>query len=257
VTFVVFNQTQKVMENRIDKVVAITGASSGIGEATALLLARRGAKVVLGARRLERLAALAARITAAGGEVAILRTDVRSRADLTALVALAQARFGRLDVLISNAGIGPISLLDELRVDDWDDMVDVNIKGLLHGIGAALPVFRQQGFGHFVNIASTAGLSIVPTMAVYAGTKFAVRAISEGLRQEAGEHLRVTIVSPGFVQTDFADSMTNPEVKAHIIARRDKMAIPPEAIARAIAFAIEQPADVDVGEIVVRPTAQG
>jgi NADP-dependent 3-hydroxy acid dehydrogenase YdfG len=232
------------MENRMDKVIAITGASSGIGEATALLLASRGAKVVLGARRLDRLADLSGRIRATGGEVAIARTDVKSRADLTALVALARERFGRLDVLI------------ELRVDDWDEMVDVNIKGLLHGIGAALPVFRQQGFGHFVNIASTAGLSIVPTMAVYAGTKFAVRAISEGLRQEAGEHLRVTVVTPGFVHTDFADSMTNPEVKAHIIARRDDMAISPGAIARAIAFAVEQSADVDVGEIVVRPTAQ-
>ena len=244
------------MENRIDKVVAITGASGGIGEATALLLARRGAKVVLGARRREKLEALAARIKAAGGEAAIIRTDVKKRADLMALVALARRQFGRLDVLISNAGIGPISLLDELRVDDWDEMVDVNIKGLLHGIGAALPVFRQQGFGHFVNVASTAGLRVVPTMAVYAGTKFAVRAISDGLRQEAGEHLRVTVVSPGFVHTDFADSMTNPEMRAQTIASRDKMAISPEAIARTIAFAIEQPADVDVGEIVVRPTAQ-
>ncbi|MFD2720136.1 SDR family oxidoreductase [Hymenobacter monticola] len=244
------------MENSIDKVIAITGASSGIGEATARLLASRGAKVVLGARRLDRLEALAARIIAAGGEAAFAQTDVKSRADLTALVMLARERFGQLDVLISNAGIGPISLLDELRMDDWEEMVDVNIKGLLHGIGAALPVFRQQGFGHFVNIASTAGLTVVPTMAVYAGTKFAVRAISEGLRQEAGEHLRVTVVSPGFVHTDFADSMTNPEVKAHIIANRDKIAISPGAIARAIAFAIEQPADVDVGEVVVRPTAQ-
>ena len=245
------------MENRIDKVIAITGASSGIGEATALLLAKRGAKVVLGARRLDRLEALAARIIAAGGEVAIARTDVKNRADLLALVALACERFGQLDVLISNAGIGPISLLDELRVDDWDEMVDVNIKGLLHGIRAALPVFRQQGFGHFINVASTAGLRIVPTMAVYAGTKFAVRAISEGLRQEAGENLRVTIITPGIINTDFADSMTNPGVRAQTLASRDKMGISPEAIARAIAFAIEQPADVDVGEIVVRPTAQG
>jgi NADP-dependent 3-hydroxy acid dehydrogenase YdfG len=160
-------------------------------------------------------------------------------------------------VLVSNAGIGPISLLDELRVEDWDEMIDVNVKGLLYGIAAALPVFRQQGFGQFVNIASTAGLRIVPTMAVYAATKFAVRAISGGLRQEAGEKLRVTVVSPGFVHTDFADSMTNPEIKAQTVATRDKVAISPDAIARAIAFAIEQPADVDVGEIVVRPTAQG
>jgi NADP-dependent 3-hydroxy acid dehydrogenase YdfG len=246
------------MENTLaGKVIAITGASSGIGEATALLLAGRGAKVVLGARRLERLEALAARITAAGGEAAYVRTDVTQRADVANLVELARERFGQLDVLINNAGIGPISLLDELRVEDWDAMIDVNIKGLLYGIAAGLPVFREQGFGHFVNVASTAGLRIVPTMAVYAGTKFAVRAISEGLRQEAGDKLRVTIVSPGIVHTNFADSMTNPEVKAQILATRDKLAISPEAIARSIAFAIEQPADVDVGEIVVRPTAQG
>ena len=239
------------------KVVAITGASSGIGEATALLLAARGAKVVLGARRLDRLETLAHRIQSAGGEATAIRTDVKQRADLSALVALACARYGKLDVLISNAGIAPISLLDELRVQDWEDMIDVNIKGVLYGIAAALPIFRQQGFGHFVNILSTAGLKIVPTMAVYAGSKNAVRAISEGLRQEAGDKLRVTVISPGFVQTDLASSMTNPAAKAQIVDAMGKMAISPEAIARAIAFAIEQPADVDVGEIVVRPTAQG
>ena len=239
------------------KVVAITGASSGIGEATALLLAARGAKVVLGARRLDRLETLAHRIQSAGGEATAIRTDVKQRADLFALVALACARYGKLDVLISNAGIAPISLLDELRVQDWEDMIDVNIKGVLYGIAAALPIFRQQGFGHFVNILSTAGLKIVPTMAVYAGSKNAVRAISEGLRQEAGDKLRVTVISPGFVQTDLASSMTNPAAKAQIVDAMGKMAISPEAIARAIAFAIEQPADVDVGEIVVRPTAQG
>jgi NADP-dependent 3-hydroxy acid dehydrogenase YdfG len=246
------------MENGIaGQVVAITGASSGIGRATALLLAAKGAKVVLGARRADKLQELAEQIAAAGGEAAYAPTDVKQRADLTNLVAVACERFGKLDVLVSNAGIGPISLLDELRVEDWDEMIDVNVKGLLYGIAAALPVFRQQGFGQFVNIASTAGLRIVPTMAVYAATKFAVRAISEGLRQEAGEKLRVTVVSPGFVHTDFADSMTNPEIKAQTVATRDKVAISPDAIARAIAFAIEQPADVDVGEIVVRPTAQG
>jgi NADP-dependent 3-hydroxy acid dehydrogenase YdfG len=242
--------------NLAGKVVAITGASSGIGEATAMLLAGQGATVVLGARRTERLAALAERITAAGGQAAYLRTDVKQRADVAALVQLAGERYGKLDVLISNAGIGPISLLDELRVEDWDDMIDVNVKGLLYGIAAALPIFRQQGFGHFVNVASTAGLRVAPTMAVYAGTKFAVRAISEGLRQEAGEKLRVTVVSPGVVHTDFAESMTNPEVKAQILTMRDQLGIAPEAIARAIAYAIEQPADVDVGEIVIRPTAQ-
>lgn len=239
------------------KVILITGASSGIGEATALLLAERGAKLVLGARRPELLAALAARIEAAGGEAAYAATDVARRADLAALVQLAQARFGRLDVLVSNAGIAPISRLDELRVADWEAMIDVNLKGLLYGIAAALPVFRQQQSGHFVNVLSTAGLSIVPTMAVYAGTKNAARAITEGLRQEAGPHLRVTGISPGFVQTNLAGSMPDPEVRTQIAARMGEIAIPPAAIARAIAFAIEQPAEVDVNEIVVRPTAQG
>ena len=239
------------------KVVAITGASSGIGEATALLLAGRGCKIVLGARRADRLEALAGRIAAAGGAVAFARTDVKLRADLSNLVNLACERYGKLDVLINNAGVGPISRLDALRVEDWEEMIDINVKGVLYGIAAALPVFRAQGFGHVVNIASTAGHKIVPLQSVYAGTKFAVRAISEGLRQEAGDKLRVTIISPGFIQTDFADSMTDPEVKEQIVASMDKFAIPPAAIARAIAFAIEQPADVDVSEIIVRPTAQG
>ena len=239
------------------KIVAITGASGGIGEATALLLAERGATLVLGARRTDRLEALAARITAAGGEAIHACTDVKRRGHLTALVALARERFGKLDVFVNNAGIGPISPLDDLRVEEWDEMIDVNIKGVLYGIAAALPVFREQGFGQFVNVASTAGLIVRPTMAVYAGTKFAVRAISEGLRQEAGENLRVTVITPGFVNTDFVGGITDPALRAQLEASRDKFAITPEAIARAIAFAIEQPADVDVGEIVVRPTAQG
>lgn len=238
------------------KVVAITGASSGIGEATARLLAERGAKVVLGARRPDRLAAIALGITGAGGEAAHLVVDVKRREDLAGLVALARERYGRLDVLVGNAGIGPISPLDDLRVADWEEMIDINLKGFLYGIAAALPVFRQQGFGHFVTILSTAGLKIVPNQAVYAGTKNAVRTICEGLRQEAGPRLRVTGISPGFVRTDFAESMTDPAVKAQIRQRMDEIAIPPEAIARAVAFAIEQPADVDVGDIVVRPTAQ-
>ena len=245
------------MSGAISKVVAITGAGSGIGRATALLLTERGAKVVLGARRADRLEAVARQIVAAGGEAAYVPIDVKRRDDLSSLVALACERFGKLDVLVSNAGIGPVSLLDELRVDDWDEMIDINVKGVLYGIAAALPVFRRQGFGQFVNIASTAGLITKPTMAVYSGTKFAVRAISEGLRQEAGDKLRVTIITPGFVKTDFADSMTNPEAKAQIVGTMERMAISPDAIARAIVFAIEQPADVDVGEIVVRPTAQG
>ena len=239
-----------------DKVVVITGASSGIGEATALLLAERGAKVVLGARRPDRLEALVARIAKVGGEAAYARTDVKRRADLSNLVQLACERYGKLDVLINNAGIGPISRFDDLRVEDWEEMIDVNLKGVLYGIAAALPVFRKQGFGHFVNVISTAGLRIVPLQGVYAATKNAVRTISEALRQEAGDKLRVTGVSPGFIHTDFADSLTDPQVKAQILDRMDKIAIPPEAIARGIAFAIEQPADVDVGDIVIRPTAQ-
>jgi len=176
------------------KVVAITGASSGIGKATALLLAERGAKLILGARRADRLEAVVHQIAAAGGEAAYTPTDVKRRGDLASLVKLACERFGRLDVLVNNAGVGPISLLDELRVEDWEDMIDINMKGVLYGIAAALPVFREQGFGQFVNIASTAGLITRPAMSVYSATKFAVRVISEGLRQEAGDKLRVTII---------------------------------------------------------------
>jgi NADP-dependent 3-hydroxy acid dehydrogenase YdfG len=239
------------------KVVAVTGASSGIGEATALLLAGRGAKLVLGARRSDLLQALVDRIAGAGGEAIHARTDVTRREDLMILVKVACAKFGKLDVLINNAGIGPISPLDDLRVEDWEQMIDVNFKGVLYGIAAALPVFRRQGFGHFVNIISTAGLKVVPLQAVYGATKNAVRTLTEGLRQEAGDKLRVTGISPGFIHTDFAESMTNPDAKAQTLSARDKMAISPEAIARAIAFAIEQPPEVDVGDITVRPTAQG
>ena len=198
-----------------------------------------------------------ARIADAGGEAAYARTDVKRRGDVSDLVKLACERYGKLDVLVNNAGVMPISPLDDLRVEDWEEMIDVNIKGVLYGIAAALPVFRKQGFGHFVNTASTAGLITKPNQSVYSGTKFAVRAISEGLRQEAGDKLRVTIISPGFVHTNFAEAVTNPEVKTQLEVSRDTFAMPPEAIARSVAFAIEQPADVDVNEIVIRPTAQG
>ena len=242
------------------KVIAITGASSGIGEATALRLAEGGAKLVLAARRSDRLEALAARINEKGGEeggeASFIVTDVRRREDLSHLVALARERYGRLDVLVSNAGVGLVSPFDDLRVEDWDTMIDVNVKGVLYGIAAALPVFREQGAGQFVHTLSVAGLRIVPNLAVYAGTKNAVRAISEGLRQEAGGSVRVTTVSPGFISTDFAEGAADPELRAQLLARREEIAIAPDAIARAIAFAIEQPADVDVNDIVVRPTAQ-
>jgi NADP-dependent 3-hydroxy acid dehydrogenase YdfG len=233
------------------KVVAITGASSGIGEATATLLAERGARLVLGARNPEKLMAVAARLSAVARA-----TDVSRRDDLTEFVATAVETYGQLDALVSNAGIMPVSPFDELQVDDWVAMVDVNLKGVLFGIAAALPVFRRQGFGHFVNVASTAAFRVTPGQSVYAGTKMAVRAVSEGLRQEAGENLRVTIISPGMTSTNFAESITDAAARAQLEQRRDEIAMPPDAVARAIAFAIEQPPGVDVGEVVVRPTAQ-
>ena len=238
------------------KVVAITGASSGIGEATAELLAARGAKLVLGARGADKLNAVAALLSASGGDVVTRVTDVSRRGDLAGFVSLATDTYGRLDVLVNNAGIMPVSPFDEHSVDDWEAMVDINVKGVLFGIAAALPVFRRQGFGHFVNTASTAAFRVTPGQSVYAGTKMAVRAISEGLRQEAGQDLRVTIISPGMTSTNFAESITDPATRADLERRRDLIAMSPSAVARAIAFAIEQPSDVDVGEIVVRPTAQ-
>ncbi len=244
------------MDGIRDKVVAITGAGSGIGAAIAVLLAGRGAKVVLGGRRPDRLAAVADRITAAGGTAAHRVTDVTRRADLIALVALAVDRFGRLDVIVNNAGVAHLSRLDEARVDDWDAMIDTNLKGTLYGLAAALPVFKRQGSGHVVNVISTSGLKVVPLQGVYAATKNAVRTVTEALRQEAGPTVRVTGVSPGFVHTEFMEAMADSPIRAAGLKRRDEMAIPPEAIARAVAFAIEQPPDVDVGDIVVRPTAQ-
>jgi NADP-dependent 3-hydroxy acid dehydrogenase YdfG len=238
------------------KVVAITGASSGIGEATASLLAERGAKLVLGARNPDTLNALVERLSRAGGAAVARPTDVSSRGDLMEFVSLAAETYGRLDVLVSNAGIMPVSPFDALRVDDWEAMIDVNLKGVLFGIAAALPVFRRQRSGHFVNLASTAAFRVTPGQSVYAGTKMAVRAISEGLRQEAGDNLRVTIISPGMTSTNFAESVTDPAIRADLEQRRDAIAMPPAAVARAIAFAIDQPADVDIGEVVVRPTAQ-
>lgn len=237
------------------KVVLVTGASSGIGEATAELLAHRGARLVLGARRGERLAQLAARL---GGDdvVAYRATDVRRREDLAALVDVARDRFGRLDVLVNNAGVALTGPLDDQDVAEWDEMIDVNVRGVLHGIAAALPVFRAQGAGHVVTVVSTAGLRIVPEQVVYAATKNAARTLCEGLRQEAGADLRVTAVSPGFTATELVDRVVDDEVRARYRARRDEIAMPPDAVARAIAYAIEQPPGVDVGEIVVRPTAQ-
>lgn len=242
------------MEN---KIVAITGAGRGIGRATAIHLAGRGAKLVLGARSRPEILAVAGEIEAAGGAAVWTEVDVTRRDDLQALVETAVERFGRLDVLINNAGIGPISRLDALRVEDWDAMIDVNLRGALYGIAAALPLFERQQSGHIVNILSTAGIKILPTMGVYAATKNALRTATEALRQEAGRHLRVTEVSPGFIDTTFAESsISDPQVRAALGKRKQELAISPDAIARAVAFAIEQPADVEIGSIVVRPTAQ-
>jgi NADP-dependent 3-hydroxy acid dehydrogenase YdfG len=239
------------------KVVAITGAGRGIGRSTALHLAARGARVVLGARSETELLDVAREIESAGGEAALRSTDVTRRTDLESLIRLGRDRFGRVDVIVNNAGIGPISRFDALRVEDWDAMIDVNLRGALYGIAAALPVFAQQGKGHVINVISTAGLKIVPTMGVYAATKNALRTATEALRQEAGAKLRVTEVSPGFIDTSFADSsITDPDVKAMINQQKERLAISPNAIARAIAFAIEQPEDVEIGSVVVRPTAQ-
>ena len=196
-------------------------------------------------------------IIAGGGKAVFKATDVRHRDDLEALVALAVERGGRLEVIVNNAGIGPISRFDALRVDDWDAMIDVNLRGTLYGIAAALPVFARQGGGHVVNVISTAGIKILPTMGVYAATKNAVRTVTEALRQEAGANLRVTEVSPGMIATNFGDSITDQGVKGAIEKQLADIGISPDAIARGILYAIEQPPEVDVGSIVIRPTAQG
>ncbi|MEU6237620.1 SDR family oxidoreductase [Kitasatospora sp. NPDC047058] len=238
------------------KVVAITGASSGIGEATAIHLAGRGARLVLGARREERLNAVVDRITAQGGSATGVVVDVTRREDLTRLTDTAVERYGRLDVLVSNAGTMAISPFDELRQDDWDAMVATHITGLLNGIGAALPVFRRQRSGQFVNVGSTAAYVVKPPQAVYAATKTAVKVLTEGLRQEAGPDLRVTLVSPGFTDTEGVGKGASPEAAAAVVRLRDEIAMPPSAVAAAIGYAIEQPYGVDISEIVVRPTAQ-
>ncbi|MET0704863.1 MAG: SDR family oxidoreductase [Mycobacterium sp.] len=225
------------------KVVAITGASSGIGEATARLLAARGDTLVLGARRTDRLDQLADELRAQGAQVLVKTTDVTRQEDLDGLVAGAVEEFGRLDVLISNAGVASLGPVADGDVDGWSAMIDVNVRGVLYGIAAAMPVFRSQGQGHFVTTLSTAGLKIVPTMAGYAATKNAVRTFLEALRQESTDGVvRTTSISPGYVRTDF-----NPT----------DFGIPADAVARAIAFAIDQPHDVEIGDITIRPTAQG
>lgn len=241
-----------------DKVVAITGASSGIGAATARELASRGAAVVLGARRTDRLELLVAEIEATGGRACSVRVDVTDPEDLLSLVAAAVERFGRLDVLVGNAGISKLAPLDDVDLAGWSAMIDVNVKGVLHGLAAALPVFRRQGGGHVVTVVSTSGLKIVPTQAVYAGTKNAVRTIMEALRQESTDGvLRTTSISPGYVRTELIDSIEDPEVREQAQRSMADLGIGPTAVARAIAFAIDQPDDVEIGDLTIRPTRQG
>ena len=235
------------------KVVVITGASSGIGEAAARMLARRGARVVMGARRTDRLEKLASAIRAEGGTVEYRALDVTKRDDVAAFVKFAQTTFGRVDVIVNNAGVMPLSPLEALKVEEWDQMIDVNIRGVLHGIAAGLPIMKAQGYGQFVNVSSIGGHAVVPTAAVYCATKFAVGAISDGLRQESTQ-IRVTVISPGVTESELAETITDDSARQAMKEFR-KIAISADAIARAIAFAIEQPDDVDVNEIIVRPTA--
>ncbi|MFJ9643909.1 SDR family oxidoreductase [Streptomyces sp. NPDC101206] len=242
------------MSTRTARVVAVTGASSGIGEATARRLAADGHRVFLGARRTDRLDVLVRDITDAGGTAAARRLDVTDAADVRAFVSAARDLYGRVDVVVNNAGVMPLSPLAELRTAEWDRMIDVNVRGVLHGIAAALPVMRAQGGGHVVNVASVGAYEVVPTAAVYCATKFAVRAISEGLRQESAGDVRVTVVSPGVTESELADGIADPAARNAMQAYR-AVALPASAIADAIAYALSQPPEVDVNEIVVRPAA--
>jgi NADP-dependent 3-hydroxy acid dehydrogenase YdfG len=237
----------------MDKVVLVTGASSGIGAGIARELAGTGAKLVLGARRLGRLEELAAEIRAKGGEVMVRALDVTDRGDVAAFAEAARRAFGRIDVMINNAGVMPLSPMAALKVEEWERMVDVNIKGVLYGIAAVLPEMVARRAGHIINISSIGGLSVVPMAAVYCATKYAVRAISDGLRQEQ-DAIRVTCVYPGVVESELADTITDPAAAEAMLAYR-AIALTPDAIGRAVRYAIEQPDDVDVSDIVVRPTA--
>ncbi|WP_017573947.1 SDR family oxidoreductase [Nocardiopsis halotolerans] len=237
------------------KVIVVTGASSGIGEAAALRLSAEGHHVVLGARREDRLDALVRRIRDSGGSADHRRLDVTDPASVRAVVDGTVRDRGRLDALVNNAGVMPLSRMDALLVDEWHRMIDVNVKGLLHGVAAALPHFQRQGSGHLVTIASVGAHEVVPTSAVYSGTKFAAWAITEGLRLELDPGIRVTTVSPGVVESELADHITDPTAREAMRTYR-RNALPADAVARAISFALDQPADVDVNELIVRPAAQ-
>ncbi|WP_034925287.1 SDR family oxidoreductase [Gillisia sp. CAL575] len=245
------------MENNIKgKVVVITGASSGLGETTARHLASKGASVVLGARRIENLEKIAKEIRENGGKVEVLKTDVTKPEDVKALVDKAVSAFGKIDVLINNAGLMAIAPLSETKVEEWDKMIDINIKGVLYGIAAVLPIFQNQSSGHIINLSSVAGIKVFsPGGTVYSGTKYAVRAITEGLRHEVGGAIRTTSIEPGAIDSELKHGSSHEESSEHV-KEFYKQAIPSDSIARAIAYAIEQPDDVDVNEIVIRPTVQ-
>jgi NADP-dependent 3-hydroxy acid dehydrogenase YdfG len=244
-------------DNIAGKVVVITGASSGLGEAAARLLSAEGATVVLGARRAVRLKSLVDELTALGGKALARTTDVTDRDQVKRLVDRAVERFGRVDVMLNNAGLMPQSLLASLKVDEWDQTIDVNIKGVLYGIAAALPHMQRQKSGHIVNVSSVAGHKVGPGSAVYSATKHAVRALSEGLRMEVKPYnIRTTIISPGAVASELANTVTDPAVAGRIHKMYEEIAIPPDSFARAVVFAMSQPEDVDVNEILFRPTRQ-
>ena len=239
------------------KVVVITGASSGLGEATARLLSAQGASVVLGARRIDRLRVLADELSRRGGKALAVPTDVIQCDQVKRLVDTAAQTYGRIDVMINNAGLMPQALLERLKIDEWNRMIDVNIKGVLYGIAAALPHMKQQKAGHFINVSSVAGHRVGPGFAVYAATKYAVRALSEGLRQEVKPYnIRTTVISPGAVATELPNTVTDPQAAERIRKFYAEVAIPAESFARAVAFAMSQPEEVDVNEILFRPTRQ-
>jgi NADP-dependent 3-hydroxy acid dehydrogenase YdfG len=238
-----------------NKVILITGASSGIGEATARLLARKGAKILLGARRTDRLGKIVAEIRENGGTADHQILDVTRLDDVKAFTAFAEEKFGSVDVLVNNAGIMPLSPLHEIKVGEWDQMIDVNIRGVLHGIAAVLPKMRERKVGHIINLSAIGAHQVWPMCAVFCGTKFAVLAISEGLRQENAD-VRVTVISPGVAESEIANTISDAGTREAVKQNR-KIALSADAIARAIAYAIEQPDDVDVNEIIVRPTASG
>jgi NADP-dependent 3-hydroxy acid dehydrogenase YdfG len=250
-------QKKENMQNIKEMVAAVTGASTGIGKAIAIELSKNGVKVVLGARRTEELEELANEIKMNGGEAIFLKTDVSNRTDLVHLVNLAVEKYGKLDFMVNNAGIARISRIDALDIDSWDEMIDVNIKGVLYGMAAAIPAFKQHGSGHIVNIISTSGIKIVPMQGIYAGTKNAVRTIAEAFRQESDGSIRITGISPGYIKTDFAaKSVNTEEMKTAANAAVERMAISPEAVAHAVIYAISQPKDVEIGDIVIRPAKQ-